>query len=172
MVKLKLMFIHIKRASAIVLLVTLLASCTKLKGFSNNTDNRPTVPVTVQNATDYRPDPTVTVSLAGTGAIQIVLSIPASSGRTIKEITHVAASSSYTKIQGSSGFYNAAPIPGTGTTVTFTTSLTEYFSKIPVSSSNPAAKANVELANRFYFLVTLDDNSTIIVDPVRILVLA
>ena len=31
---------------------------------------------------------------------------------------------------------------------------------------------DVELANRFYFLVTLDDNSTIVVDPVRVLVLA
>lgn len=172
MVKLKLMIIHIKKASAIILLVTLVASCTKIKGFSNNTDNKPTVPVTIQNATDYRPDPTISVSLSGAGAIQIILAIPANSGRTIKEITHVAASTSYTKIQGSTGFYNAAPIPGSGTTVTFTTSLTEYFSIIPVSASNPAAKANVELANRFYFLVTLDDNSTIIVDPVRILVVA
>jgi hypothetical protein len=166
------MYIHSKKAFGLVLLLAALASCTKQKGFGYKSDNRPAVPVTLQNAADYRPDPTVTVSLAGPGTITITLSIPSTSGRTIKEITHVAASTTYTQIQGTTGFYNTAPIAGSGTTVTFTTSLTEYFVKVPVSKSNPAAKANVELANRFYFLVTLDDNSTIVVDPVRVLVLA
>lgn len=60
---------------------------------------------------------------------------------------------------------------GSGGTVTFTTTLTEYFTKNPVSGSNPAAKADTELALRFYFLVTLDDNTTIFTPGVRILVL-
>jgi hypothetical protein len=165
------MYMHIKRASSVVLLTGLLAAgCTKQKGFGYGTDNVPSNAITVTNANDYRPDPTITVSLSGSGTITINLSLAANSGRTIKEITHVAASTTYTKIQGSTGFYNTAPIAGNGTTATFTTSLTEYFTKIPVSGSNPAAKANVELANRFYFLVTLDDNSTVITFPVRILV--
>ena len=89
------------------------------------------------------------------------------------EITKIAASTSYTKIQGggTSGFYSAMPIPVNGTTYTYNTSLTEYFSKNPVSTANPAAKANTELALRFYFLVTLNDGSKVVTLPVRVLVL-
>ena len=148
-------------------------SCTKQKT-NPLADIRPDVPVTVTNATDYRPDPTVTTSLAGGGAIQIILAISGQSGRSIKEITKIAASTSYAKIQGAgtTGFYVAAPIAGNGTSITFNTSITEYFSKNPVSSSNPAAKVNNELALRFYFLITLDDGSKLITMPVRVLVLA
>ena len=96
------MFIHIKKAFGVVLLLTVLASCTKQKGFGYKSDNRPAVPVTLQNAADYRPDPTVTVSLAGAGTITITLGIPSTSARSIKEITYVAASTTYTKIQGTS----------------------------------------------------------------------
>lgn len=136
-------------------------------------DQRPEVPVSITNATAFRPDPTVTTSLAGGGNIQVVLSIPSQSGRTIKEITRIAASTSFSKIQsgGSTGYYVATPIAVNGTTYTYNTSLTEYFSKFPVSSSNPAAKANSELALRLYFLITLDDNSQLVTTPVRILVL-
>ena len=149
--------------SAIVLL-----SCTK-QDVGPLTDNRPKVPVTVQNAIDYRPDPTVSSSKAAGGAITIVLAVPANSGRTIKEITKVAASTTYTQIQstGSTGFYNSAPIPGSGATTTFNTSLAEYVVKGPGS----IAASNTELAKRFYFLVTLDDGSVIITEPVRVLVL-
>jgi hypothetical protein len=137
-------------------------------------DARPDVPVSITNATEFRPDPTVATSLAGGGNIQVVLSIPAQSGRTIKEITRIAASTSYTKIQsgGSTGYYVATPIPVNGTTYTYNTTVSEYFVKFPVSAANPAAKANTELALRLYFLVTLDDNSQLVTMPVRILVLA
>lgn len=167
------MFINSKTSPYILLLVTILLSCSKQKGLGPKSDTLPAVPVSVQNATDYRPEPTVTTSLGGGGNIQIILSIPSISGRTIKEITKVATGSTYTQVQstGSTGFYNSAPITGNGTTVTFGTSLTEYFAKNPVSKSNPAAAAGAELAFRFYFLVTLDDNSTIVTIPVRILVL-
>jgi hypothetical protein len=135
-------------------------------------DLRPDVPVTITNATDYRPDPTVTTTIGG-GAIQITLSIPAQSGRTIAEITKIASSTSYTKIQGggTSGFYSATPIPVNNITYTYNTSLTEYFTKNPVSTSNPAAKANTELGLRFYFLLTLDNGSKLVTMPVRVLVL-
>jgi hypothetical protein len=165
------MLLHKKISAFLLLILTVCFGCTKQKGFGPKSDNIPANAVSVQNATDWRPDPTVTTSLSGGGDIQIVLSLPAGSKRTIKEITRVATAANYTKIQGTSGFYTSAPIAGSDKTVTFTTSLTEYFTKNPVSSSNPAAKADTELALRFFFVVTLDDNTTIITPGVRILVL-
>lgn len=165
------MFSYKKTSSYFLVVLLVLFSCTKQKGFGPKSDNIPGNAISVQNATDWRPDPTVTTSLSGGGNIQIVLSLPANSKRTIKEITRVATSTSYTRIQGATGMYTSGIIAGSGTTVTFTTTLTEYFTKNPVSGSNPAAKADTELALRFYFLVTLDDNTTIIAPGVRILVL-
>lgn len=133
-------------------------------------DNRPTVPVSITNATEFRPDPTVTTSLAAGGNIVVELSIPASSGRTIKEITRIAASTSYTKILsgGSTGYYENAPIAVNGTSYTYKTSIADYFVKFPTAAP---AKVNTELGLRLYFLVTLDDNSQLVTMPVRILVL-
>lgn len=159
----------IKKISGFLLLTALFIGCKKETG--PLTDRRPTVAVTVSNATDYRPEPTVTTALSGTGAIQVILAIPASSGRTIKEITKVSASTSYTQVQGTTGLYISTPIAGDGLTATFNTSLTEYFVKKPVSASNPAAKVNTELANRFYFAVTLDNGDIIYPEAVRVLVL-
>ena len=156
----------------LILFTTLFFSCKKEVGPLS--DLKPEVPVTVSNAAAYRPEPTVTTSLSGGGAIQIVLAIPAGSGRSIKEITQVAASTTYSAIQGMGSpivYYTAAPISASGTTVTFTTTIAEYFTKHPVSAANPAATANTELARRFYFLITLDDNTVIIPQPVRVLVL-
>ena len=140
--------------------------------FGKTGDNRPEVPVTVTNAMAYRPEPTVSTSKSAGGAIQIILAIPAESGRTIKEITKVAANTTYTQIQstGSTGFYNTAPIPGSGTTATFNTTIAEYITKAGPISPNPPA-SNAELPRRFYFLLTLDDNSTIVTSSVRVLVL-
>ncbi|MEO5999950.1 MAG: hypothetical protein ABIN89_24135 [Chitinophagaceae bacterium] len=162
----------IRILSFFILSGSLLTSCTK-DDSGNTADVRPAVPVTVQNAIDYRPDPTVGALRSTGGVIQIILTIPAGLGRTIKEISKVAANTTYTQIQGTgtTGFYNSAPIAGTGTTATFTTSLTEYFLKKPITASNLAANVNAELGNRFYFLVTLDDNSVIVTRPVRVLVL-
>jgi hypothetical protein len=166
------MFIHKRTLSSLLLLLAVLLSCTKQKGFGPKSDAIPGNAVVVQNATDYRPDPTVTTSITGGGNIQIVLSIAAGSKRTIKEITKVATFTSYTLIQRTdTTFYNSAPIASNGATATFTTSLTEYFTKNPVTKDNLAAKKDTELSFRFYFLITLDDNTTIITPGVRILVL-
>lgn len=146
-----------------LILLTSLASCEKTEGFTSLTDNKADVPVTVTNAQAFRPGPTVFASMAD-GKIQIVLAVPA--GRTIKEITRVAISTTYTKIQGTTGFYNTAPIPGNGNTVTFNTTFTEYTSK----GGGSSFVVNSELSNRFYFLLTLDDGSTIIPTDVRVLV--
>lgn len=137
-------------------------------------DLRPDVPVSITNAAEFRPDPTVTTSIAAGSNIQIVLSIPDEPGRRMAEISRIAASTSYTRIQssGTSGFYVATPIPVNGTTYTYNTTIAEYFSKNPVSAGNPAAKANAELALRFYFLIILEDGTKLVTTPVRVLVLA
>lgn len=169
------MIINIKRPVRFLFLVGVLASCSKQKGFGPNYKdyNGGNVPVTVQNAIDYRPDPTVPTAVAGDSSIKIVLAIPASSGRTIKEITKVATSSSYAAIQstGTTGFYNVPVIPGSGTTVTFTTSIKEYYVNNPVSKTNPAPATNSELTFRYFFRLTLDDGSVVYPTPVRVLVL-
>ncbi|HEY1201469.1 MAG TPA: hypothetical protein VGE79_10830 [Niastella sp.] len=169
------MNVRIYKTAFLILGAMIINSCSK-QDIDPLQDNRPTVPVSITNATEFRPDPTVTTSLAAGGNISVVLSIPASSGRTIKEITRIAAATSYTKIQsgGSTGYYENAPIAVNGTTYTYNTTVSDYFVKFPATSatgSNPPAAANKELALRFYFLVTLDDNSQVVTMPVRILVL-
>lgn len=144
-------------------------SCKK-ESFNGLSDVRPAVPVTVSNAIDFRPEPTVSTSIAAGGAIQIVLTIPASSGRTLKEITRIAASTTYTKVQGTAGLYNSAPIPASGTTYTFNTTLAEYVVKGPGSIPSVSTTTGTELANRFYFMITLDDGSVLLPEPVRVLV--
>ena len=168
------MNISIKKLILLAFLPIVIIVACKKQDIGPKSDIRPAVPVTVQNAIDYRPDPTVGVSKSAVvspgivGPIQIILNIPAGIGRSITEITKVAAATSYTQIQsgGTTGFYNTAPIPGSGTSVTFNTTLTEYLAK--AGGSIPAA--NNELAKRFYFLVTLDDGTQIVTDPVRVLV--
>jgi hypothetical protein len=168
---------NIKFLSFLFLTATMI-SCKKEK-FNGLSDVRPTVPVTVTNAVDFRPEPTVATSLSAGGAIQIILAIPASSGRTIKEITRIAISTTYTKIQGTTGLWNSSPIPVNGTTYTFNTTIAEYTAKgggaIPgagLNSSNGqiSTTTGTETSNRFYFLITLDDGSVVIPESVRVLV--
>jgi hypothetical protein len=154
---------------SLLLLTVIMISCKK-EDFNGLSDVRPAVPVTVTNAIDFRPEPTVSTSVSAGGAIQIILSIPASSGRTIKEITRIAASTTYTKIQGTVGLYNAAAIPVNATTYTFNTTLAEYVVKGPGVIPTVSTTAGTELANRFYFMLTLDDGSVLISEPVRVLV--
>ena len=170
----------IKKITFLALVVTTFTSCEDEVG--PLTDIRPAIPVTVTNAFAYRPEPTVTTSLAGGGNIQIILSIPASSGRTIKEVavatsTTTTTTNTYTAIQstGTTGFWTGSPFAASGTTFTFNTTIAQYFTLNPATATtgtNPPAVANVELARRIYFKLTLDDNSVIIAQPVRVLVLA
>jgi hypothetical protein len=150
-------------------LTVIMTSCKK-EDFNGLSDVRPAVPVTVTNAIDFRPEPTVSTSISGGGAIQIILAIPAGSGRTIKEITKIAASTSYTKVQGTAGLYNAAPISVNALTYTFNTTLAEYVVKGPGTIPPVSTTVGTELANRFYFMLTLDDGSVVIPTSVRVLV--
>ena len=159
---------YIQSLLFLLLTTVVMVSCKK-DDFNGLSDVRPAVPVTVTNAIDYRPEPTVSTSVAAGGAIQIILSIPASSGRTIKEITRIAISTTYTKIQGTTGLW-ATAIPATGTTYTFNSTLTEYTSKGGGAVPAISTTAGTELTNRFYFMLTLDDGSVIIPEPVRVLV--
>src|SRR5262245_1874887 len=114
-------------------LVIILASCKK-DDFGYLTQNHPAVPVTVSNLYGmYNGVPTVQTSLSGGGTVTIKLDIPASSGRTIKEITrvgtHTTPNGGYATVRVTTGLYNTAPIAGSGTSVTFTTTLTEYTAK-------------------------------------------
>jgi len=137
-------------------------------------DARPDVPVTFTNAVEYRPDPTIYCSLKDS-VIQITMSVP--NGKTIAEISKIATSTSYSKIQSSSatGWYVATPIQVNGSTYTYKTSIKEYFTINPPTSatgSNPPAKAEAELGLRFYFLIKLSDGTVLIPNPVRVLVKA
>lgn len=158
-----------KALSFLLLIVTMGTSCKK-EAFNGLSDVRPAVPVLVTNAIDYRPDPTVSTSKAAGGNITITMSLAQNSGRTIKEITKVAASTSYAAIQstGTTGFYTTAPIAVNATSFTFNTTVAEYVTKGP---GVVPASTNSELAKRFYFLLTLDDGSIVIPQPVRVLYL-
>lgn len=160
----------IKNLLSTVAVALALFSCKKEVG--PTTDVRPNVSVTVPNAVDFRPEPTVKTTLATTDSI-ITIKLAVSSG-TIKEVTKIAASTSYTQIQSTAatGFYTLGAVTGLNTSeVTFTTTIRQYYTVHPVAASNPAPAVNTELARRFYFLLTLDDNSKIVTNPVRVLVL-
>ena len=148
-----------------IIFISFAIGCTKEVG--PLTDNHPATPIIVTNAIAFRPDPTIGVSRAGAGTILITLSIPSSSARTIKSISKVSASTSFTQVQGAGPFYNSAPIPGNGKSVNFTTTLSEYTSK----TGQAVTAVNTELTRRFYFEITLDDNTTIITVPVRLLMI-
>jgi len=163
-----------KSVLILFLTVVLFASCKK-DTYNWLSTSEPAVPVTVADLYGYYNGvPTVATSLSGGGAITMKLTIPASTGRTIKEITKVVLGTNtqnYVVVQNNTPTYNTAPIAGSGTSVTFTTSLTEYTAKtgLPVTASGTATSF---LARYFYFLVTLDNGEQVIPIPVRVYVKA
>ena len=131
------------------------------------------IPVTITNLYGtFNGVPSVSTSLSGGGAITITMSIPAGSGRTIKEITRVGYSNvpnNYKVVQTTTGLYNTATIPGSGTTVSFTTTLTEYTAKTGLAVTTSGTPTSF-LARYFYFLITLDNGEQLIPMPVRVYV--
>ena len=150
-----------------IALMLLAVSCKKTEGFNSLSDQRPDVPVTVANAYDYLPAPTVKASKAE-NKITITLQIPSESGRKIKEINKIAASTTanYTAIYsgsavgtGTTQLWSNTPIAVNATSYTFTTTFDEYKAK----TGTPATPAsNAFLGRDFYFLLTLDNGQTII----------
>jgi hypothetical protein len=180
------MKLNIKNLLSILFLMSFMA-CTKTKGFNGLSDNRPEIPVTVSNATDYRVGPSVRASLSGGGKIDIQFSIPATSGRTIKEITQIAVSSSFAAVQNATppkagfttwGYNNSIPAsPGKGTNVpiagnSFSTTLAAYslYYKTLINTSL-IINHNTELPAPFYFVITLDDGTQLLPQPVKVLVI-
>lgn len=148
----------------LIALITI-TSCEKDYGVFNS-DNIAPIPVTFPNATTHGFDPFIRVSLAANDPIRFELSIPESSGRTIKEITKVAAGASAINIAtlNTGPNYISAPIPGQGTKAVFTTTIAEFQTKRRTATTPVAATQ--ELA--FIFLVTLDDNTQIVTQRVRV----
>ncbi|WP_234735564.1 hypothetical protein [Tellurirhabdus bombi] len=132
-------------------------------------DNRPAVPVTFPGATTFGAQPFIEVS-AATGAIKYTLSIPAESGRTIKEITTVvggATAINPASLNTAASKYNSAPIPGNGTTAVFETTLAAFKAKYAAVNTTPATDPLSPREIAFIFLVTLDNNEQIVTQQVR-----
>jgi hypothetical protein len=152
---------------SVIAIVMVMGSCKKTSP-EQPYDARPNVPVSISNAIAFRPDPVVTTSLGGDKKIAITLSVEGT-GRTIKEITRIAASQDFTQIQSTAqtGFYVLTPIPVNAASYTYNTSITEYAS----ITKDKVAIVNKALSLKFYFLLTMDDGSTAISTPVQVLVL-
>ncbi|MFL5739562.1 MAG: hypothetical protein ACJ75B_05050 [Flavisolibacter sp.] len=153
--------------------ILLTTGCKKEEGFGPLTDSKPDIPVTVSNVFDYRPSPTVKASKAE-NKILITLQIPSNLGRTIKEISKIAASTTgnYNAIYSgttvgtaTSQLWSATPIPVNATSYTFTTTFDEYKAKTGITAT-PAS--NALLGRDFYFLLTLDNGQTLIPENVRV----
>jgi hypothetical protein len=149
------------------------AACKKDEGFGPLTDSRPSVPVTISNVYDYRPAPTVKASKAE-NKITITFEIPSSSGRTIKEVTKIAASTTanFTAIYngtavgtGTTQLWSNTPIPVNATSYTFNTTFDEYKAKTGVTTT---PTSNALLGRDFYFLLTLDNGETVVPENTRV----
>jgi hypothetical protein len=162
-----------KRNIIICLVTTLVFTGCKKDDFDGMTANHPDIPVTVSNLYGtFNGVPTVSTSLSGGGAIVITLNVPSGAGRTIKEITRVGianTTSNYKVVQVTSGLYNTAPIVGSGTSVTFSTSIIEFTAKTGIAVTVSGTSTSF-LSRYFYFLITLDNGEQIIPVPVRVYV--
>lgn len=132
-------------------------------------DRRPSVPVSFPGTTTFGGNPFIDVSAAA-GNISYTVSIPTSSGRTIREITTAAGGGTGINagtLNAAAAKINTAPIPGSGTTATFTTTLAAFRTRFPAVSVVPSTNPLTPREIAFIFLITLDDNSTIITQQVR-----
>ena len=169
-----------KKLSYIASLLVLfsMASCTKDDIVSirdaEATDNA----VTVTNYKYFERIPIVETSIAAGGKIDIALTLPSSSTRSFKEITRVAASTTNASINASAvqkttGLYQTA-IAATGKSFTYSTTIADYlaFKKITVLPSTTTGGIVTYSDMQFFFLITLDDNTTVIPYEIRVRVRA
>jgi len=189
-----LIYTRMKTIKYLFLLCTLilLAGCDDQFSDDLVRDNRPAVPVTYPGATTNGFNPYYTVSIAQGGNIEIRLSVPEGSGRTIKEISKVVgggtAINAGNVADARRASYIAAPIAGSGTTATFTTNIAEFNAIMrSVASTRSDTIPSIVAANTtgasviqtvppslpfieraFMFSVVLDDNSVIIPVQCRI----
>lgn len=165
------MKLNIKSSLFLGIIMTIVMGSCKKENIS--LENKfPDVPVTVTNKIGTFTAPTVSTSFSAGGNISIVLAIPASTGRTFKEITRIAAGTAYGSVQVTTGLYNAAPIAASGTSFTFTTTLAEYYAKTGITPITAAAAGTATslLGRNFYFMITLDNGQVIVPTYVRVYV--
>lgn len=165
------MKLNIKSSLFLGMIITIVMGSCKKENIS--LENKfPDVPVTVTNQIGIFTAPAVSTSFSGGGNIRIVLAIPASSGRTFKEVTRIAAGTAYGSVQVTTGLYNTAPVAASGTTFTFTTTLAEYYAKTGLTPITAAAAGTAAsfLARNFYFMITLDNGQVIVPTYVRVYV--
>ncbi|MBU6120917.1 hypothetical protein [Hymenobacter siberiensis] len=178
---------HLINLFALVLLAGSAVSCKKAYDNNNLDPLAPSladIPVTVTNFNVFERFP-VFFATAPAGAFTITFSIPADKGK-IKEITKVTTGNNGLRDLQTGApavLYNyntatsaAVAIPGNGSnTITFTSDLdtyTKYRTRVgagvatvnPVVSTNPQAPTQIE----YYFLLTLDNGTTIIPERVRV----
>jgi hypothetical protein len=135
-------------------------------------DNKPLVPVTFTGTGifTFGGNPTLPVSVAAGGNIDFTISIPSTSGRTIKELTTVLVGSPVTIATLNSPTslkFNTAPIPVGATSYKFSTTLAAIKARVPsvniVPLALPTPPAPPAYRNvSFLFVVTLDNGETII----------
>ncbi len=137
-------------------------------------DNKPAIPVTFEGALSNGFNPYYTVPYqAGAGAITIKINIPTTSTKKIKQVENIVAGATSINVASitavSSIQYLAAPVAVNGTTYTFTTSITEYNTKVAASAritTAPAAGAFTERA--FMIRLRMEDDTFIVPVQVRI----
>lgn len=138
-------------------------------------DNRPAVPVTFSNATTFGGNPFIEISTAANTPVTFTLSIPASSGRTIREISRVVGGTTAINagsLNTASNLFQTTAITGNGTTATFTTTLAAFRTRYPSVTVTPTGNPNSPREIAFIFLVTLDNGDQIVTQQVRARVLA
>jgi hypothetical protein len=136
-------------------------------------DNIPEVPVIFPGATTAGFNPYYTVSLAN-GNISIQISTAEGSPVQIKEITKmIAGATGITPGNvGTLANYLAAPIAVNGSSATITTTITEFNTKVAAAARVPATIAAGTFQERaFMFLITLEDNTTVIPQQLRMRVI-
>lgn len=117
--------------------------------------------------------PIYETSLAAGGKIDVTMTLPDASPRSFKEITQVGASTANASLNQNTfktaANTFAAKIPVTGKSATFSTTVANYlaFKKIttlPANTANGATYSDIQL----FFLITLDDGSTVVPVETRV----
>lgn len=166
---------NISIISAVILLL-LHTGCTDEFEHPLLRDNQPEIPVTFTGSTTYGANPYYNVSLAN-GNISITLAVPESAPVKIKEITKIVGGGTgvtpgnvLTSGTGTLANYLTAPLAVNGTTAVFTTTIAEFNTRVAASArvtlSSIPAGGFAERA--FMFLLTMEDDSTIIPVQCRI----
>ncbi|UFH54922.1 hypothetical protein [Spirosoma sp. KNUC1025] len=129
--------------------------------------------ITVTNYKYFERIPIVETSISAGGKVDITMALPADSPRSFKEITRVAASTINASINASSvqrttGLYQTA-IAASGKSITYSTTLADYmaFKKLTAMPSTTTGGIVTYTDMQFFFLITLDDNSTVIPYEIR-----